>query len=263
MSGPRRLLEVAVQTVADARAAAQSGADRLELCSALEVGGLTPSWGLLRAALAAVRLPIVVLIRPRPGAFCYAADEIDVMCADVGLAFELGATAVAVGALRPDGGLDEAACRRLVAAARGGAVVSHRAFDLVCDPAAALERLISLGFTRVLTSGGAARLSGGADSAAGVARIAALQRQATGRIEILPVGGIRAENVAAVLTATGCTQAHTACGTTARDPWPRASRSGALGFSAVADDAVYRTVDATQVAALRAALDDEWGSIRS
>jgi copper homeostasis protein len=185
--GPRILLEVAVASPADAEAAAAAGADRLELSAALELGGLTPTPG----ALAGARrdgLPVVTLVSPRPGGFCYAAPEVAVMLRDL----EWIDGEVAVGFLTAAGEIDVPRLRRFPAAR----VVFHRAFDLVPDPLVALERLIDLGVPRVMAD------------ARNHDRLARLVDAARGRIAVLPAGGVRPANVRRLVERTGCTQVH-------------------------------------------------------
>ena len=195
------LLEVAVTTADEARFAAEAGADRLELCSTLEVGGVTPSPGAFLAVREAVAIPVYVLVRPRPGGFVYSEDEFDTMMRDAAWFREHGADGIVAGILTSDGRVDRAQCAEL-AARCGKKIVFHRAFDFVQDRMASLEVLIELGFERILTSGGAAT------AAEGSLEIAALVRAARGRIEILPGSGIRPENVMELFRETSCTQVH-------------------------------------------------------
>lgn len=152
-------LEIAVQDAAGALAALAAGADRLELCSALETGGLTPSLGLVErvaAATSAAGAGLCVLIRPRDGDFVYDTDEAAVMRRDVALTAAVpGVTGVVIGALTASGEVDTATVRMLADAAAGRDVVFHRALDVLADPTAALTTLAGLGVTRVLSSGGA------------------------------------------------------------------------------------------------------------
>ncbi|WP_372449549.1 copper homeostasis protein CutC [Cellulomonas fulva] len=191
------VLEVAVQDVAGALAAVAAGADRLELCVALgATGGLTPSPGLLEAVLDAVPgTGVHVLVRPRPGGFRYGDDEVDVQVRDVRAAVAAGAAGVVVGALA-DGrasGVDQRALARLVVAADGREVTFHRAFDVLDDVAGTLDVLAAAGVRRVLTSGGAARAGDG------LPRLAATVRAAAGRIEVMAGGGVRPDDVAALV----------------------------------------------------------------
>jgi copper homeostasis protein len=198
----RILLEIVCETIDDALAAERAGADRLELCSGLEAGGLTPSLGFALETLALVGVPFVAMVRPRRGDFVYTTAQLAVMERDVGLLLEAGASGVVFGCLSAERQVAEGQVARLVAAGGDAETVFHRAFDRVGDPMAELEALIELGITRVLTSGGAKTALEGAD------RIRALIERAAGRIEILPAGGIREHNVEEVIRRTGCSQVH-------------------------------------------------------
>lgn len=181
--------------------AARAGAGRIELCSAIELGGLTPSLGLLRNAKERCPLPIMAMVRPRPGGFCYSEPEMETMLADLDALDK--ADGFVFGVLTPDRRIDVAQCLRLVEAAGRREKVFHRAFDRVMDPLIGLETLIDLGFTRILTSG----LSMTAEH--GIEKLKLLIENAAGRIEIMPGGGVRPENVERIL-ATGCTSVHLA-----------------------------------------------------
>ena len=147
-------LEICCGSLDDALSAQEGGADRVELCAALCVGGLTPSLGTLLEVKARLAIPVMVMIRPRAAGFHYHEREIAVMERDVTAALETGAEGVVFGVLGADGSVDEPACRRLRDAARDREAVFHRAFDVTPDPFRTLEHLVDLGFTRVLTSGG-------------------------------------------------------------------------------------------------------------
>jgi copper homeostasis protein len=196
------LVEICAASLEDALQAQAGGAHRLELSSALELGGLTPSLGSLIEIRQAVRLPIIALLRPRSGGFAYGASDFKVMQRDLDLLLEHGAHGIALGIITEDGGLDRERCQRLVAQAQGRELVFHRAFDVTPDPFQTLEELIDLGFRRVLTSGHEK------SALRGASLIRALLERAAGRIEILPAGGINRLTVAAVLAQTGCRQIH-------------------------------------------------------
>ncbi|WP_428504648.1 copper homeostasis protein CutC [Roseateles sp.] len=233
------LLEVCVDDIAGLDAAQQGGADRIELCSSLGCGGLTPSAGLMAEA-ATRSLPVIALIRPRSGGFVYSEAEARVMLHDIALAAELGLAGVAIGALTPERQLDRPLLERLIRAADGRLQLTlHRAFDLVRDLGAALETAIALGFQRVLTSGGAP------SAMAGCAQLAALVRQSQGRIRILAGSGIRPNNVAALLAATGVHEVHASCRRPACET-PDGELL-ALGFG----DAAAQQTSADEVRALR------------
>ena len=242
------LLEVCVDDAAGLHAAVEGGADRIELCSSLDLGGVTPSAGLMAEASRA-GLPVIALIRPRAGGFVYTANEERVMLRDIELVAELGLAGVAIGALNPDGGLALALLERLVARAVGLQLTLHRAFDLVPDPAEALEQAITLGFHRILTSGGAVH------APAGAAQLAACVALSRGRIGILAGSGITPANVGALLAATGVREVHASC----RAPGAEASPELiAFGFSAASPS---RRTSAAVVRELKLCLTDQKHSI--
>ena len=205
------ILEICTASAEDCLVAEQGGAERVELNCALMLGGLTPSLGCLREALAAVRIPVIAMIRPRAGGFCYSPTEFKVMQRDLELALESGAAGIAFGILNPDGTLDHERCRQVISKCAGRQAVFHRAFDVVPEPLATLDQLVDLGVTRVMTSGQEASAYNGA------ARIAEFIRHAAGRIEILPAGGINRFTVADVVSRTGCDQVHASLSTTRQD----------------------------------------------
>jgi copper homeostasis protein len=189
-------LEIAVQDVAGAVASAARGSDRLELCAALAAtGGITPSIGLLDAVLSTLPsgIGVHVLVRPRAGSFVYSRDELDVQVRDVRAVLQAGAAGVVVGALSPDGSVDQDAVARLVEAADGREVTFHRAFDTLAAPGPALDALAALGVVRVLTSGGAAR------SIDGLARLADTVALAAGRLQVMAGGGVRPDDIPALV----------------------------------------------------------------
>jgi copper homeostasis protein CutC len=189
-------VEIAVQDAAGARAALDAGAARLELCQALEVGGLTPSVGILESVLAAVDpLLVNVLVRPRAGGFVYSPEESAVVEADIRACVERGAGGVVVGALTRDGLLDRDAMRRWRDAAGVATLVFHRAIDASADPRAVFDELIAEGVDRVLTSGGAAR------SIDGVALLSEFVAASSGRIEVMAGGGVTAGDIPALFAA--------------------------------------------------------------
>jgi copper homeostasis protein len=198
----RILLEIPIASVEDALAAQEGGADRLELNAALALGGLTPSLGTLMQIQDAVSLPVMVMIRPRPGGFCYSDADFRVMRSDIDLSLAHDADGIVLGVLTEDGQVDGVRCRQLIGQAGNLPIVFHRAFDVTPDPFVALEQLIDLGVRRVLTSGQQATAYNGA------ATIAELIHRAAGRIEILPAAGINRFTVADVVARSGCDQVH-------------------------------------------------------
>lgn len=195
-------LEVIATSVQDCVVAEANGAQRIELCMALELGGLTPSLGLMLEARQATRLPILAIVRPRPGGFVYDDVECATMVHDARLLLDAGADGIVFGALTRDGAIDRARCASLLAVAAGRPVTFHRAFDFTTDPAASLDLLVSLGVTRILTSGHAP------SAEAGMEQIARLVRRARGHIYIMPGGGVCEANVAEIVGTTGCTEVH-------------------------------------------------------
>lgn len=195
--------EICIDSVAGAIAAEKAGAQRVELCAALFEGGLTPTLGTVRAALAAVSsIKVNVIVRPRGGDFIFDEHEVAAMEHDVALIREAGAHGVVIGALTPAGTIDRPVVERLLAAAGGLPVTFHRAFDMAADPFAALEELIELGVGRVLTSGQDVSVLEGAPL------IAELVRRAGDRIIVMPGGGVTDRNVARVVAATGAREIH-------------------------------------------------------
>lgn len=201
---PGPLLEICVDDVAGLEAAIVGGADRIELCSALGSGGLTPSRGFIAIA-ANAPIPVHALIRPRAGHFTYSKDEIAVMEADILAAREAGLAGVVIGATTMDAALDIDAIRRLINVAECLDLTLHRAIDVVADMEAALDLAIELGFSRVLTSGGARHAE------EGLAVIKRLARHGAGCISIMPGGGVRPENAGLFLAVPEIRELHASC----------------------------------------------------
>ncbi|WP_406283747.1 copper homeostasis protein CutC [Streptomyces sp. NBC_00209] len=246
---PRPALEIAVTSPAGARAARENGADRVELCTALELGGVTPSAALVEA-VAAEGLPVQVLVRCRPGDFVHEAEELDLMAAEVRSVIASGAAGVVVGALTADGTLDVPAVARLAEAARASGrpvdVTLHRAIDQSADPVATAALLPALGLTRVLTSGGAPA------AAEGLATIAAMAAAAPG-VEVMAGGGVRLGDIPA-LVAAGVASVHLSAKVSApRRPGATWVPMGASGTSAEQD--THFVTDPGVVARARQALD--------
>jgi len=197
------ILEICTDSIASVRAAAEGGAGRIELCSALGDGGVTPSAGLMRQARLVKGLKMHVLIRPRGGDFVYDAAETDIMIHDIRMAIDCGADGVVIGALHPDGTIDTEICRRLADAAGDCKNITfHRAFDLCRDPFKAIDDIIGLGCNRILTSG----LAQSAE--AGIPVLKQLNEYAAGRIIIMPGSGIAPANAATIMKKTGCDELH-------------------------------------------------------
>ncbi len=202
----RPVFEVCVDSIESALAAERGGADRVELCSDLIEGGLTPSYGVLKVARERLRIAVMMMVRPRGGDFCYSEAEFAAMLHDVRMAKEAGAGGVVAGVLTPDAEVDVERTRRLVAEARPLTVTFHRAFDMTSDPFAALETLVALGVDRVLTSGQESSVLEGLDL------IAQLVARARDRIIVMPGGGITDRNIARIRAAVPATEMHFAGG---------------------------------------------------
>ncbi|WP_428523128.1 copper homeostasis protein CutC [Roseibium sp.] len=198
------LLEVCVDTMEGAWAAVRGGAGRIELCSALSEGGLTPSAGLMRAA-AQLPVPVYAMIRPRAGLFHFSETEKEIMASDIKLAKDLGLAGVVLGAQRGDRTLDRELLARLSDRASGMGRTLHRVIDVVPDPFAALETAIDLGFERVLTSGGQATAE------AGQAVIREMATAAIGRISVMPGAGVTPENVTKIIQRAAVHEIHASC----------------------------------------------------
>lgn len=201
----KNILEVCAASLTSVCEAIAGGASRLELCSALGEGGVTPSAGFISSACMIARergVKVHVLIRPRGGDFVYSPAEVRCMSEDIRVARQCGADGVVVGALLPDGSIDVNTCSRLVAEAAGMPVTFHRAFDLCRAPHEALETLIRLGCDRLLTSGCAP------SAMQGIGTLAALNRLASGRVVIMPGAGVTPGNAASILQTTGCSEIH-------------------------------------------------------
>lgn len=245
MSAPP-LLEIAAGSLASALAAQDGGADRVELCENLGEGGCTPSCGTIAVARERLRIPLYVLIRPRGGDFLYDGFEREAMLRDVEACVRLGCDGVVIGALDADGEVDLPTCRELVAAAGPLGVTFHRALDAARDPARALEAAIALGCERVLTSGGRATAPDGAET------IAALVRQAAGRIRIMAGAGIDAGNAAELRRRSGAHEFHASA--RALRPSPMRHRVTLPGLAPE-----RMQTERERVAALRAALAQDGG----
>lgn len=174
----------------------------MELCAGLVEGGTTPSGGTIGLVLERVGIDTVVLVRPRGGDFLYTPDELDTILMDVETVRGSGAFGIATGVLTPDGQVDVAAMEQIMEAAGALSVTFHRAFDMVRDPAEALETLIGLGVDRVLTSGQERSVPEGRDL------IRELVAVANRRISIMPGGGLREGNIRELVRATGVQEVH-------------------------------------------------------
>lgn len=245
---PHPIVEIVCCSVDDCVETYAAGAHRIELCSAIPLGGLTPSLGLLREAKSRVPLPIMAMVRPRGAGMHYTEGEWAHMEQDAAIFRENGADGIVFGALTADGEVDLARCRRMVELAGPLTTVFHRAFDVTPDPFAALEQLIDAGVTRVLTSGQRPSVIDGADL------VKALIDRADGRIEVLPGAGILPENVRDFVAKTGTKQIHLASYRFLRDTSTQHNPEIDYGTGAVADHAEYGLTNREAVATIVASV---------
>jgi copper homeostasis protein len=233
-------LEVCVADPQSLAAAAAGGAERIELCSALELGGLTPLPGLMALARQS-GIETYALIRPRSGDFVFDSHDEAAMLAAIDAVRAAGLAGVVLGANHPDGTLDDKLLARLLAHADGLGSTLHRAIDLVPDFAAATEAAIALGFDRILSSGGAPT------ALEGLGQLALVHATARGRIKVMAGSGLRPDNVLELLQAVPVDEVHSSC---AGSPQPSAEGAVRLGFAARAK----RHTDAAVVRAFRETL---------
>lgn len=245
---PNIPVEIVCCSVDDCLEAVAGGANRIELCGAISLGGLTPSIGTLIEAKSRVNVPIVAMVRPRGAGFDYTSSEFETMISDAKLLLEHGADGLVFGVLESDGQIDTPRMKQLVELCDGREKICHRCFDVVPNPIEALETLIDLGFTRLLTSGQRAFATDGAGL------IRKLVDQAQGRIEILPAGGLRMHNILEFLQETGCNCVHLA-------PFIEQVDSSTLGNpeieyapTSLPKESVFHLIDRSQVAAVVAAV---------
>jgi len=239
------LMEVCCGSVDDVIQAQKAGADRVELNSCLFHGGLTPSIGTLIAAKESSTLPIMSMVRPRQGGFCYTKAEFRTAMLDAEQLLLHGTDGIVFGFLHDDGTLDVERSREMVALAAGKPTVFHRAMDVVPDWRKTLEQLIDLGVTRVLTSGQMP------DSFYGAETLRQMIEFAQGAIEILPGGGIKHWNIARVIDATGCTQVHVARFANHTDPSASGNSAIHFGSALYPSETSFGITDSDYIANLR------------
>jgi copper homeostasis protein len=194
-------LEICASSYQSAKNAQEAGAHRIELCQELSVGGVTPSFGLLKQVIKHLKIPVFVLIRPRGGNFVYSDPEFEIMKTDIQLCKDEGCAGVVSGILNADKTIDLKRTKELIELSKPLQFTFHRAFDEVINPKKALEQLIYLGVERVLTSGQKA------SAIAGLEVLIDLNKQSKGRIVVLIGSGISAEN-ASVFKAAGFKEIH-------------------------------------------------------
>lgn len=241
-------LEVACGNLASVHAAKSGGANRIELCAALGVGGLTPSEAFIRNAIKAVDIPVYVMIRPREGDFLYSQEEFELMLDEVNRCKELGVHGLVAGFLHADGTIDTKRAEKFVVAAGTLPVTFHRAFDLCNSDSIALEKIIDGGFARLLTSGQELSAMQGAD------RIADLVQKAGNRISIMAGAGVHAENVVELIRRTGVKEVHLSGKKNQQSAMNFIRTSLSMGNKAE-DDYTIAVTDESQIRAVRTLID--------
>ncbi|MCJ8322905.1 MAG: copper homeostasis protein CutC [Rhizobiales bacterium] len=201
------LLEICVDSIEGVNSAANNGADRIELCSSLSAGGLTPSAGLIHY-VAKMDIPAYAMIRPQDGHFCFDEAEMDIMKRDIDFCRESGLAGVVIGVTHENGTLHYNKLKQLVEHADGMGVTLHRAFDVTPDPLEALELAIEVGVNRILTSG---QQESVIDGLALIETLVEKVKAKNSSLSIMPGAGITDENVAQVLAISGITEVHAAC----------------------------------------------------
>ena len=182
------IIEICANGFESARIAQNAGADRIELCTDLSVGGLTPSHGLIEKVIEKLSIPVHVLIRPRSGDFVYSKKELDTMLSDIAFCKELGCSGIVSGVLTSENTIDEKATRQLIEASNGMEFTFHRAFDCDVDIVSSIKLLIDLGVTRLLSSGQQIK------AIDGIELLNKMKLLSKDQLQIMPGSGINAEN---------------------------------------------------------------------
>lgn len=234
----KRIIEICCGSYEDCLNAAAGHADRIELNSALHLGGLTPSIGTLRLARSHVNLPIICMVRPRGAGFCYTETEYKAMIADAEALLESGADGLAFGFLNEDGSIDAARTQSFshLIHSYGKEAVFHRAFDCVEDPYLSMELLIESGIDRVLTSGLQAK------AYEGRTLIKELQQRYGNFIQILAGSGVNASNAKDLMQETGILQIHSSCKTWLKDPTTHRNKNVTYAYAAGEQELCYDAV---------------------
>ncbi|SFK42763.1 copper homeostasis protein [Pseudovibrio ascidiaceicola] len=217
-------LEVCVDTIAGLNAAVAGGADRIELCSCLAMGGLTPSVGLMELA-AKAPIPVYAMIRPRGGNFIFSPQEVDQMKREIDAARNTNLAGVVLGANQHSNALDDNLLKNLIDHANGLGVTLHRVIDLAPDLIEATHIAVELGFERILSSGSAYK------AIDGIEKLAAMHQAAAGRLSVMPGSGVNTQTALSILQAADFTEIHAGCGTT----YPQDQRLLDFGFESAGE----------------------------
>lgn len=244
----KHLLEICVDSVESAKNAAKGGADRLELCANLIIGGTSPDPAMIQLVQREAKIPVRVLLRPRFGDFCFTDYEKEMQLLQIRQCRNLGVEGVVVGALMPDGNLDEEFLRQCANEADGMGLTLHRAFDVCADAQRALETAVSIGFDTILTSGQAAK------AVDGQVCLQRLCNQAQGRITIMAGSGVNPDNMPALAQAGICTF-HFSAKKRAESPMQYRAQGIPMGLP-VADEYLREYADTDEVARAKKILDE-------
>lgn len=238
----KSVLEICCGSFEDVKTAYENGADRVELNSALYLGGLTPSLANLICAKEQCEIPVVAMVRPRGGGFCYSAEEYQTMILDTKFLLEHGADGIAFGFLKEDQTLDTERTKEVIYLIheQGRETVFHRAFDCVADQKKTIEQLIGLGADRILTSGGAPDVWSGRE------RLKQLQKEYGSEIEILAGSGVNENNVRELMTYTGVHQVHSSCRVWKKDI-TTSNEYVDFSYAGIQEKNQYEVVDAAKV----------------
>ncbi|KDM91909.1 copper homeostasis protein CutC [Photobacterium galatheae] len=239
-------LEVCIDNIESLHAAQQGGATRIELCSSLSLGGLTPSLGFMRQAARTAKIPVYAMIRPRQGDFLFSDEDLEIMLADIHAAKQAGLQGVVIGVLTRDGQIDTVQLSALMQAAQGLGVTFHRAIDQCADYHEALDILMSAGCERVLTSGLKASALEGADT------LADMVRYCGNRLSIMAGAGVTADNAAQILSRTGVRELHLSGKHTRPSQMMHVASEAHMGSQDVDDFAIPVTSSEKIAAVLRA-----------
>ncbi len=234
----RVLVEVCVDSIESLHNAIIGGADRIELCSSLPLGGITPTFGLTQYAVKHCKVPVYAMVRPRSGDFLFTSDEVAMMCDEIQFFRECGVDGIVVGALAEDASIDVTAMSRWIDSAKGLGVTFHRAFDLVNCHCSALETLIDLGCERVLSSGGCSTAFDGINN------LQSLVEQAHGRISVMPGCGVNQQNAKGIVEATGASEIHLSAKVAHASKMLTPDNKVAMGINALNDS--YRDITDVQ-----------------
>ena len=222
-------IEVCIDNLESLHNALKGGATRIELCSSLALGGLTPSFGFMKKAAQLSTVPVYAMIRPRQGDFLYDNDDVEAMLEDISAAKQAGLAGVVFGVLKPNGDIDMSIAKQLMAASQGLGTTFHRAIDQCSNYQHAIENIAELGCERILTSGLAA------NAEEGKTVIADMVKLSDGRFSIMAGAGVTAENANEIITTTGVHEIHLSGKSTRASHMNFASNTAKMGTSNLDD----------------------------